>query len=64
MAEIMHDAFDEGLGDLAWRVEMAEGRLNWTRASDGTVTRVEPGTTLAKRIALKAIGSLPVEWLL
>ena len=64
MAEIMHDAFDEGLGDLAWRVEMAEGRLNWTRASDGTVTRVEPGTTFAKRIALKAIGSLPVEWLL
>ena len=64
MAERLHDAFDSGLGDLAWRVEMREGRLIWTGASNGAITHVEPGTTFVKRAALRFIGWLPVEWLL
>ena len=64
MAEMMHQAFDEGLGDLAWRVEMRNRRLAWVNSSDEIQTRIEPGTTLVKRLALTIIGWLPVEWLL
>lgn len=64
MAEMMHDAFDDGLGGLAWRVELQDRRLAWVNASDETKTRVEPGTTFVKRLALTIIGWLPVEWLL
>lgn len=64
MAETMHDAFDEGLSDLAWRVEMRNRQLVWISSSDETVTDEEPGTTLFKRLALTVIAWLPVEWLL
>ncbi len=64
MARAMHDAFDAGLGDLAWRVEMHDGALVWRDSSGETETRTEPGTTLIKRLALTVIGWLPVEWLL
>lgn len=64
MAEKMHAAFDEGLSNLAWRVEMQNRHLVWIGSSDKTETREEPGTTLLKRIALAIINKLPVEWLL
>ncbi|MDF1610091.1 phospholipase D family protein [Hoeflea sp. YIM 152468] len=64
MAETLHTAFDEGLSDLAWRVEMRNRRPIWIDSSDETETHVEPGTTLLKRLALTIIGWLPVEWLL
>ncbi|MDN5788228.1 phospholipase D family protein [Pseudorhodobacter sp.] len=64
MAQRLHDAFDRGLDELAWRVELREGRLIWTGASNDAATHVEPGTTFAKRAALTFIGWLPVEWLL
>ena len=64
MAQRLHAAFDRGLGDLAWRGELFEGRLIWTGASNGAATHVEPGTTFVKRAALTFIGWLPVEWLL
>ena len=64
MAQRLHDAFDRGLDELAWRVELCEGRLIWTGASNGAATHVEPGTTFARRAALTFIGWLPVEWLL
>ncbi|TDT77966.1 putative cardiolipin synthase [Litoreibacter halocynthiae] len=64
MAEALHDAFDEGLSGLAWRVELRDRRLIWASSSDGTETSREPGSTLIKRLALTVIGWLPVEWLL
>lgn len=64
MAQTMHDAFDEGLTDLSWRVEMQNGQLTWISSSDETETSKEPGSTLVKRLALTVIGWLPVEWLL
>ncbi len=66
MAQTMHDAFDQGLGGLAWKVERRGGKLIWTDPSDArapALTR-EPGTSLPRRIALSVIGWLPVEWLL
>lgn len=64
MAETMHAAFDEGLSNLAWRVELQNRHLVWIGSSDKTETREEPGTTLLKRLALAIINKLPVEWLL
>ena len=64
MAERLHDAFDEGLSDFAWRVELQEGQLSWNSSSGGAATHIEPGTTFVKRLALTLIGWLPVEWLL
>lgn len=64
MAEMMHDAFDEGLSDLAWRVVWQEGKPTWTNSSVQATTRIEPGATLPKRMVLTIIGWLPVEWLL
>ncbi len=64
MAGTLHDAFDEGLSDLAWRIELRNRQLIWIDSSNGSETRVEPGTTLFKRLVLTIIGWLPVEWLL
>jgi len=64
MANAIHDAFDEGLSDLAWRIEMRNGQPIWISSSNESETYVEPGTTLFKRLALTVIGWLPVEWLL
>ncbi|MGJ8571990.1 MAG: phospholipase D family protein [Hoeflea sp.] len=64
MAEALHRAFDEGLGDLAWRVEMRNRQPVWIGSSGETETHNEPGTTLFKRLALTVIGWMPVEWLL
>ncbi|SMX48787.1 phospholipase D family protein [Maliponia aquimaris] len=64
MARTMHKAFDEGLSDLAWRVELLNDQLIWRGPSGETETHREPGATLPRRIALKIIGWLPVEWLL
>lgn len=64
MAETLHSAFDEGLTGLAWQVELQNDRLKWISPSGESVTGIEPGTTLSKRIALKIIGWFPVEWLL
>jgi putative cardiolipin synthase len=64
MAGRMHDAFDRQLDGLAWEVTLEGGDLVWHDPEDGTQTQDEPGTSAAKRIALKVIGWLPVEWLL
>ena len=64
MAEAMHDAFDDGLNDLAWRIELRDRQTVWISPFDETVTHIEPGSTPAKRLALAVIGWLPVEWLL
>ncbi|MCZ4353838.1 phospholipase D family protein [Roseovarius aestuarii] len=64
MAQAMHDAFDHGLDDIAWRVERRPLGLVWIDAAANTQTRHEPGATLGKRIALGIVARLPIEWLL
>lgn len=64
MAGALHDAFDAGLNDLAWRIAMRNGKPIWTNTANGAVVTKEPGTTLPKRLALAIIGWLPIEWLL
>lgn len=64
MAGRMHAAFDDKMGGRAWQVTREDGHLAWTDPRSGTRTKDEPGTSAVKRIALKVIGWLPVEWLL
>ncbi|WP_339823113.1 phospholipase D family protein [Sulfitobacter dubius] len=64
MAQGLHDAFDADLRGLAWRVELDDGPLIWIDPQKETVTTDEPGTSLARRMALMVIGWLPIEWLL
>ncbi|MCX7567381.1 phospholipase D family protein [Sulfitobacter sp. F26169L] len=64
MAEALHSAFDEGLSDLAWRVELQDRKPVWIDPATDAQSHVEPGTTFFKRLALTVIGWLPVEWLL
>ncbi|WP_435988667.1 phospholipase D family protein [Sulfitobacter sp. SH24] len=64
MAQGLHDAFDADLRGLAWRVELDDGDLIWIAPQEKTVTTDEPGTSLARRMALMVIGWLPIEWLL
>ncbi|MEB8386985.1 phospholipase D family protein [Rhodobacteraceae bacterium KMM 6894] len=64
MAQAMHDAFDHGLSDVAWRVERRGLGLIWIDDDAQTETPHEPGATLAKRAALAIVARLPVEWLL
>lgn len=64
LAEGMHAAFDRELDGLVWRVELEDGKPVWVDPVTNTKTRVEPGTTMPRRLALTVIGWLPVEWLL
>lgn len=64
MAETLHQAFDDGLRDLAWRIELRDGAPVWIGTKDEGILRVEPETTRSKRLALRIIGWFPVEWLL
>ena len=66
MAGRLHDAFDNGLGGLAWEVEKRGGDLVWTNpeAPDTPPLTTEPGGSIMRNIAITVIGWLPVEWLL
>ena len=66
MAGHLGDLFDRGIDGMVWRVETSGEGLIWTDPSDpdGPVLTEEPGTSLSRRIALRVIGLLPVEWLL
>lgn len=64
LAREMHDAFDRSFGGVAWRIDMADGRLLWRNDADGSLTTREPGTNRLNRLAIRVIGWLPVEWLL
>ncbi|MFP7674493.1 phospholipase D family protein [Marivita sp. S0852] len=64
MATALHRAFDQGLGDLAWRVLLQDGHPVWRDPINQATLTQEPGTTWLKRLALRGIGWLPVEWLL
>lgn len=57
---------DEAAPGAAYRVEReASGALAWV-AGEGEEARLapEPGTTALTRLALRAVGLLPIEWLL
>lgn len=64
MAGAVHRAFDHGLGGLAWQVLLRDDKPVWVASLHEKEVRHEPGTALRKRIALRIIGWLPVEWLL
>ncbi|PVA10676.1 phospholipase [Pelagivirga sediminicola] len=66
MAARLHDAFDTGLGGLAWEVEDRDGDLVWIdpTAPDAAPLTTEPGGSLMRNLAVTIVGWLPVEWLL
>ncbi|QCO57582.1 phospholipase D family protein (plasmid) [Pseudorhodobacter turbinis] len=64
MANAMHEAFDDDLRGLAWRVEARGRKPVWVDPETGAVETDEPGATLFKRMAIAIVGWLPVEWLL
>ncbi len=64
MAEALHSAFDQGLTEIAWRVEKRGLKIVWIDSPAGDVIRHEPGSTLRRRMTLRVVGVLPVEWLL
>lgn len=64
MAQALHRGFDQGLDGLAWHVRLQNGKPLWERFGTPSNTTQEPGTSLPKRLALRVIGWLPVEWLL
>ncbi len=66
MATRLHEAFDNGMGGLAWEVEKRNGGLVWVdpTAPDAPPLTVEPGGSLMRTVALTVIGWLPIEWLL
>jgi putative cardiolipin synthase len=64
----MSRQLDEALPRLAWRVtKTADGAMAWTTegAQGETLTSsVEPNSTLPLRLLVRAMGWLPIEWLL
>ncbi|MDO9638832.1 MAG: hypothetical protein Q7J44_09840 [Pseudotabrizicola sp.] len=64
MAQGLHISFDRELEGFAWRVELQGGHKVWIDTPQRTVEIKEPGSTAAKRLVVKVIGWLPVEWLM
>ncbi len=65
MAARMHAMMGEELVDLAYRVRLdASGRMLWEDSETGAVFRHDPNSTPIKRGLIRAIGLLPIEWLL
>ncbi|MBS0564323.1 MAG: phospholipase D family protein [Proteobacteria bacterium] len=68
LAAMMRASVDGDLAGASWRVErQPDGRLTWSSVGEGGKAEIrpyEPGTNLAKRVALAVIGLLPVEWLM
>lgn len=64
MANGLHQAFDEGLAGLAWRIEKRGLKPIWIDTDSQEIRKHEPGANLPRRIAITLIGWLPLEWLL
>lgn len=65
MANRMSQWFDDGLDGMAYRLQLdAEGAIQWSEAADRPLQAVEPNTTWGQRPAVRAIGWLPIQWLL
>lgn len=66
MAGRLHEAFDNGLGGLAWEVRQENGDLVWIdpQAPEAAPQMSEPGVSTMRSLAITVVGWLPVEWLL
>jgi putative cardiolipin synthase len=64
LSALLHESFDRGLAELAWRVELRDGAPVWIDMRTGEETPEEPGITPISGLLLAVIGALPVEWLL
>lgn len=62
LATTMEKSIDESLDKVAYKVELTDGKMVW---KDNTISIYhDPQSSLAKRIAVKVIGWLPIEFLL
>ena len=65
LAGAMHAAMDEGLAGQAYRVCLDDrGRMRWEDPQTGALYFHDPGSGTLKRLAIRALGWLPIEWLL
>lgn len=68
LAADMSLQFDREIERTAYRVTLAPGgRLQWidpTAPKDGAKLRVDPNTSWSQRALVKAVGLLPIQWLL
>ena len=67
LAGAISDAFEQRIPQEAYRVQQdARGRLYWTeqRGDEEIIHAREPGTSLLKRLGVKVLSWLPIEWLL
>ena len=67
LARSIADSFTREMPGRAYEVRLApDGELEWVDRSAGTevIHRVEPGTTLIKRLGVAVLSWLPIEWLL
>ena len=67
LARSIADSFAREMPSRAYVVRLAaDGGLEWVERVSGTevIHRVEPGTTLLKRIGVNVLSWLPIEWLL
>ncbi|WP_103336192.1 phospholipase D family protein [Pseudotabrizicola formosa] len=64
LAGALHAVFDMGLSGAAWQVGLRHGQVIWTDTARQIVVTDEPGSTALKRLAVRVVGWLPVEWLM
>jgi putative cardiolipin synthase len=67
MAKQLSDSFAKNMTERAYQVKLApDGSLYWIGTQKGVVTRydTEPGATLLRRISVKILSWLPIDWLL
>ncbi|CAG9250797.1 Cardiolipin synthase C [Paraburkholderia unamae] len=67
LASQIESAFWTRVPQLAWQAHLdADGKLYWTRLSEGTLVRydTEPNTTWNERLGVWFFSILPIEWLL
>jgi cardiolipin synthase C len=65
LAEAMHATMEARLATLAYRVSLdARGRMQWEDRQTGEVFRHDPGSSMLQRAVIRAVGWLPIDWLL
>ncbi len=67
MAQRLSSALQHGVADRAYEVKLApDGSLFWIERKQGTVIRydTEPGTGFWRRLGVRLLSWLPIEWLL
>jgi putative cardiolipin synthase len=67
MARQLAEALDSGLADRAYEVRLApDGSLYWLEQTHGATIRhdTEPGTSFWRRVGVRILSWLPIDWLL